>query len=134
MSSHPLHVAGRERCPGPSGPPRDRSRRLDAHSGAVFGEILAASLLYLSSKHYTSLNTAQKKGKIDELSNACCPPTDKAMLLSQLAGYNERLGDVEGAALLAYVAPVAWQHSNFYGHDEFRTTPAVIDLEEFVRL
>ncbi len=57
-----------------------------------------------------------------------------ATLLSQLAVYKERLGDVEGAALLAHVSPVAWQHINFYGHYEFRTTPAVINLEEIVRL
>ena len=55
-------------------------------------------------------------------------------LFSPLAAHKERAGDVPGAALRAHVSPVAWQHINFYGHYEFRTTPAVVNLEELVRL
>jgi hypothetical protein len=36
------------------------------------------------------------------------------VLLSQLAAHKERAGDVQGAALLAHVSPVAWQHINFH--------------------
>ena len=55
------------------------------------------------------------------------------MLLSQLAAYKERTGDVQGAALLARVSPVAWQHINFYGRYEFSQGPEAINLEEIIQ-
>jgi len=36
-----------------------------------------------------------------------------AMLLSQLAAHKARTGDAQGAAMLAHVSPIAWQHINF---------------------
>ena len=42
------------------------SRRLDAQSWAVFGDILAESILSLAIKRYTSLNAAKNKGKINQ--------------------------------------------------------------------
>ncbi len=56
-----------------------------------------------------------------------------ALLLSQLAVHKERLGDAQGAALLAHVSPVAWQHINFYGRYEFSTGPEAINLEEIIQ-
>jgi TnpA family transposase len=56
-----------------------------------------------------------------------------ALLLSQLAAHKERLGDAQGAALLAHVSPVAWQHINFYGRYEFSTGPEAINLEEIIQ-
>jgi TnpA family transposase len=55
------------------------------------------------------------------------------VLLSQLAAHKERAGDVQGAALLAHVSPVAWQHINFYGRYEFSTGPEAINLEEIIQ-
>jgi TnpA family transposase len=55
------------------------------------------------------------------------------VLLSQLAAHKERTGDVHGAAWLAHVSPVAWQHINFYGRYEFRQRPEAIDLEEIIQ-
>ena len=37
-----------------------------------------------------------------------------AMLLSQLAAHKARTGDAQGAAMLAHVSPIAWQHINFH--------------------
>ena len=56
-----------------------------------------------------------------------------ALLLSQLAAHKIRLGDAQGAALLAHVSPVAWQHINFYGHYEFSKGPEAIDLEKIIQ-
>jgi hypothetical protein len=42
-------------------------------------------------------------------------------------------GDVQGAALLTQVSPVAWQHLNFYGRYEFRKGPQAINMEEIVQ-
>jgi TnpA family transposase len=55
------------------------------------------------------------------------------VLLSQLAAHKERAGDVQGAALLVHVSPVAWQHINFYGRYEFSTGPEAINLEEIIQ-
>jgi TnpA family transposase len=55
------------------------------------------------------------------------------VLLSQLAAHKERMGDAQGAALLAHVSPVAWQHINFYGRYEFSTGPEAINLEEIIQ-
>ncbi len=56
-----------------------------------------------------------------------------AVLLSQLAAHKARLGDAQGAALLAHVSPVAWQHINFYGRYEFSKGPEAINLEEIIQ-
>ena len=56
-----------------------------------------------------------------------------AVLLSQLAAHKERTGDAQGAALLAHVSPVAWQHINFYGRYEFSQGPEAINLEEIIQ-
>lgn len=55
-----------------------------------------------------------------------------AMILSNLLDYRGRTRDVQGAALLKQVSPVAWQHLNFYGRYEFRKGPEVIDINEVV--
>ena len=55
------------------------------------------------------------------------------MLLSQLLAHKERTGDAQGAALLAQVSPVAWQHINFYGRYEFSKEPEVIDIQEIIK-
>jgi TnpA family transposase len=56
-----------------------------------------------------------------------------AVLLSQLLAHKEHLEDVPGAALLAHVSPVAWQHINFYGHYEFRKAPETINIQEMIQ-
>jgi hypothetical protein len=38
-----------------------------------------------------------------------------------------------GAALIAQVSPVAWQHINYYGRYEFATNPPFIDLDAVVQ-
>ena len=55
------------------------------------------------------------------------------MLLSQLAAHKAHTGDAQGAALLAHVSPVAWQHINFYGRYEFSKEPEVIDIQEIIK-
>ena len=42
-----------------------------------------------------------------------------ATILSNLLAYRESVGDIEGAAALKKVSPVAWQHINLYGRYEF---------------
>jgi TnpA family transposase len=56
-----------------------------------------------------------------------------AVLLSQLLAQKERTGDAQGAALLAQVSPVAWQHINFYGRYEFSKGPETINIEEIIQ-
>jgi TnpA family transposase len=56
-----------------------------------------------------------------------------AMLLSNLLDYKEAAGDIEGAALLKQVSPIAWQHINLYGRYEFRKGPEAININELVR-
>ena len=55
------------------------------------------------------------------------------VLLSQLAVHKERRGDAQGAAMLAQVSPIAWQHINFYGRYEFSKGPEAIHLEEIIQ-
>jgi TnpA family transposase len=55
------------------------------------------------------------------------------MLLSNLLDYKEAAGDVQGAALVKQVSPVAWQHINLYGRYEFRKGPEAINLRELVQ-
>ena len=55
------------------------------------------------------------------------------MLLSSLLEYKEAAGDVQGAALLKHISPVAWQHINVHGRYEFRNGPEAININEIVR-
>jgi hypothetical protein len=41
-------------------------------------------------------------------------------------------GDLAGVEQLSQVAPIAWQHINFYGRYEFTSRVAPIDLERVV--
>ncbi|MBF6612488.1 MAG: Tn3 family transposase [Chloroflexi bacterium] len=54
-------------------------------------------------------------------------------ILSRLWSHKEATGNMAGAALIAQVSPVAWQHINFYGRYEFTTNPPSIDLDAVVQ-
>jgi TnpA family transposase len=54
-------------------------------------------------------------------------------LLSTLLDYKEAAGDVQGAALLKHISPVAWQHLNVHGRYEFCNGPEAINFNEIVR-
>lgn len=54
------------------------------------------------------------------------------LLLDRLIVQKEQLGDMASATALAEIAPVAWQHINFYGRYEFATIPEPIDLDVLV--
>jgi TnpA family transposase len=54
-------------------------------------------------------------------------------LLSSLLDYKEAAGDVQGAALLKHISPVAWQHINVHGRYEFCNGPEAININEIVR-
>jgi hypothetical protein len=56
-----------------------------------------------------------------------------AILLSSLLDYKEAAGDVQGAALLKHISPVAWQHINLYGRYEFCDGPEAININKIVR-
>ena len=56
-----------------------------------------------------------------------------ARLLSQVHKSKEAAEDLQGAALLTQVSPVAWQHLNFYGRYEFRKGPETINMDEIVQ-
>ncbi len=56
-----------------------------------------------------------------------------ATLLSGLLAHKEAVGDTAGAALLAQVSPVAWQHINFYGRYEFTKGPMPIDVATIIQ-
>ncbi|XSG77248.1 Tn3 family transposase [Herpetosiphon llansteffanensis] len=53
-------------------------------------------------------------------------------LLDRLTDQKEAAGDMVSAAVLAEIAPVAWQHINFYGRYKFVTIPERIDLEALI--
>jgi len=55
-----------------------------------------------------------------------------AMLLSQLAAHKARTGDAQGAAMLAHVSPIAWQHINFQMPSDFVVKTQPIDIVEFI--
>jgi TnpA family transposase len=55
-----------------------------------------------------------------------------ASLLSKLLTYKESTGDVQGAALLKQVSPVAWQHINLYGRYEFSKRPELINMDAII--
>ncbi len=54
------------------------------------------------------------------------------LLLSRLWSRKVAAGDTAGAALIARISPVAWQHINFYGRYEFAKGPDLINLEAMV--
>jgi TnpA family transposase len=56
-----------------------------------------------------------------------------AMIVSQLWTHKERLGDMQGAAQLAQVSPVAWQHINLCGRYEFTKRPETINMEAIIQ-
>jgi hypothetical protein len=56
-----------------------------------------------------------------------------ATLLSKLLAHKESRGDMQGAALVKQVSPVAWQHVNLYGRYEFRKQPEPVHVDEIVR-
>jgi TnpA family transposase len=56
-----------------------------------------------------------------------------ATILSNLLTYKERHNDAEGAALLKYVSPVAWQHINWYGRYEFSKQPDLINMTALIQ-
>lgn len=56
-----------------------------------------------------------------------------ALILSNLLEHKEKIGDLEGAARLAQVSPVAWQHINLYGRYEFNHEPEIIDINSIVQ-
>jgi len=56
-----------------------------------------------------------------------------ATILSHLFAYKERRGDNAGAALLAQVSPVAWQHINLCGRYEFTKAPEVIHMAAIIQ-
>ncbi|GAA5530783.1 Tn3 family transposase [Herpetosiphon gulosus] len=53
-------------------------------------------------------------------------------VLDRLLAQKEADGDTVSAAAIAEIAPIAWQHINFYGRYEFVTIPERIDLEALV--
>jgi TnpA family transposase len=55
-----------------------------------------------------------------------------ATILSRVLEERRAAGDLVGVARLTQVAPVAWQHINFYGRYEFTSRVAPIDLERAV--
>ena len=56
-----------------------------------------------------------------------------ATILSDLLRLKERQGDTRQVALLEHVSPVAWQHINFHGRFEFRSSPEQIDIAAMVQ-
>jgi TnpA family transposase len=56
-----------------------------------------------------------------------------ANILSDLVEHKKQAGDLDGAALLTRVSPVAWQHINLYGRYELRKTTEEINLNEIVQ-
>ena len=56
-----------------------------------------------------------------------------ATILSHLLAHKESTGDVQGAALLKHVSPVAWQHINLYGRYEFRREPETINMPAIIQ-
>ena len=55
-----------------------------------------------------------------------------ATILSRVLERRQATGDLAGMAQLTQVAPVAWQHINFYGRYECTSRAVPIDLERAV--
>jgi len=56
-----------------------------------------------------------------------------ASILSQLLEYQERTGDMQGAAVTKKVSPIAWQHTNLHGRYEFQKQPDVLNVDAIIR-
>lgn len=56
-----------------------------------------------------------------------------ASILSQLLEYQERTGDMQGAAVSKKVSPIAWQHTNLHGRYEFQKQPDVLNVDAIIR-
>lgn len=56
-----------------------------------------------------------------------------ATILSDLLRLREQQGDARQVALLEHVSPVVWQHTNFHGRFEFRSSPERIDIAAMVQ-
>lgn len=56
-----------------------------------------------------------------------------ASILSNLVTYQEKIGDLQGAALLKQVSPVAWQHINLQGRYKFNNWPEPIDMNAIIQ-
>jgi TnpA family transposase len=56
-----------------------------------------------------------------------------ATILSNLLLHHQANGNMQQAALLSRVSPIAWQHINFYGHYEFTKPPELIDVDALVQ-
>lgn len=54
------------------------------------------------------------------------------LLLQQAISVKTAQGDLDGAAFLASISPVAWHHINFYGRFLFQTEPTHISFDEFI--
>ena len=54
-------------------------------------------------------------------------------LLTALIDAKQQRGDLQAAARLRTVSPVAWQHINFAGRYEFHTVDETIDLDELIK-
>lgn len=55
-----------------------------------------------------------------------------AAILSRVLEERRAASNLAGVAQLTQVAPIAWQHINFYGRYEFTSRVAPIDLEQVV--
>lgn len=53
-------------------------------------------------------------------------------ILSRILEAKLAAGDTAGAAQMAHVSLVAWQHINFYGRYEFTTGVSPIDIDAIV--
>jgi len=56
-----------------------------------------------------------------------------ATLLSASLAHYEKIGDLQGAALVKQVSPVAWQHINLHGRYEFENKPVALNIEDLVQ-
>jgi TnpA family transposase len=56
-----------------------------------------------------------------------------AIILSDLLRLKEQQGDARQVTLLEHVSPVAWQHINFHGRFEFRSSQEQIDIAAMVQ-
>jgi hypothetical protein len=82
--------------------------------------------------HWPTLATGGRLGL--QAVNTKCVTDHAAIVLKPVdLVYKERLGDVQGAAALQQVSPVAWQHINLYGRYEFRKGPEAINLPALIQ-
>ena len=54
-------------------------------------------------------------------------------LLSHLLAHKEKTGQVQDAALLKKVSPIAWQHINLHGRYEFNKGPEEINMNAIIQ-